>query len=225
LGQLPPPVDSRAVRYRALDEEVSDRQTAFEALLRASRTDNRERLYQALRDMARGVTLAGLASILRLGPDADALAIVTRLDGEPEEQGPFWGGMPRPEAETDQRIRVLPPLEGDVLRALQQAKDEVGSDLQLVCTESMAGGIGVVAIDTYLVKRWADLLPPEYQQDLLATLSSADAVALAHVPGSKLYADGVFEALRFVPRREVQELLGLSLPAARPAPGQPAEAA
>ncbi len=223
LSQLPPPADGRMVRYRALDEQVSERQTAFEALLRAARTDNRERLYQALREMARGVTLAGLASILRLGPDADALAVVSRLDGEPEEQGPFWGGMPRTEAEIDQRIRVLPPLDGDVLRALQQAKDEVGSDIQLVCAESMAGGIGVVTIDTYLVKRWADLLPPEYQQDLLATLADPDAVALAHVPGNRLYTDGVFEALRFEPSPEVRELLGLPVPPAVPGRGRAAE--
>lgn len=225
LSQLPPPVDGRAVRYRALDEETPERQSAFEALLRASRTDNRDRLYQALRDMARGVTLAGLASILRLGPDADALAVVSRLDGEAEEQGPFWGGMPRTEAEIDQRIRVLPPVDGEVLRALQQARDEVGSNIQLVCAESMAGGIGVVTIDTYLVKRWADLLPPEYQQDLLATLSDPNAVALAHVPGSRLYTDGVFEALRFEPRPEVKELLGLAERQPRPEHGQPAEVA
>ncbi len=214
LGQLPPPVDSRSVRFHGLDEEIYERQTAFEVLLRAARTSNPERLYDELRQMARGVTLDGLAAILRLSPGADALAVVNKLDNEADEMGPYWGGMPRPHAEIDQRIRVLPPLEEDLYRALEQAKEEIASDIQLVCAESMAGGIGVVAIDTYLVKQWADLLSPEYQQDLLATLANPDALALAHVPGRKLYVDGVFDALHYVPTAEVQSLLGISLPGA-----------
>jgi hypothetical protein len=216
LAKLPPPVDSRSVRFGALDEEVRERQTAFEALLRATRTDNADRLYHELRQMARGVTLEGLAAILRLGTNADALAVVNRLDRDAEEMGPYWGGMPRPDAEIDQRMRVLPPVEGEVLRALLQARDEIGSDIQLVAAESMAAGVGIVGIDTYLVKRWSELLSPEYQHDMLMTLSSHGAVALAHVPGSKVYTDGVFEALRFTPDREIRQLLGLRDEAPKP---------
>jgi hypothetical protein len=207
LARLPPPVDSRSVRFKRLDEEAYENQPAFEVLLRAARTDNPDRLYHELRQMARGVTLEGLAMILRLGTNADTLAVVNKLDGEAGEMGPYWGGMPRPDAEIDQRIRVLPPVEDDLLRALSQAKDEIGSDIQLVTARSMAGGIGIVAIDTYLVKRWSDLLSPEYQQDLLATLADSNAVALAHVPGRKLFTDGVLEALRLAPGDEVRRML------------------
>ena len=209
LGTLPPPVDDRSVRFRALDEEIHDHQTVFAALLRAARTDNRERLYQELRQTTRGVTLEGLAEILKLGPDANALAIVNKLDNGAEEMGPYWGGMPRPDAEVDQRIRVLPPLEEDLFRDLLQAKDEIASDMQLVCAQSMTGGIGITCIDTYLVKEWYDLLTPEYQQDLLATLSNPNAAALAHVPGHRLYLDGILEALHFTPDRQVREMLEL----------------
>jgi len=204
-----PPVDERAVRYRSLDERLHNRQTVFETLLRAARAENPDRLYHDLRQTARGVTLHGLAAILKLGPDADALAVINKLDSNGPELGPYWGGQPRPDAEIDQRIRVLPPLEDDLYRALLEAKDEIGSSAQLVCAESMAGGIGIVCIDTYLVKQWYDLLPPEYQQDLVTTLSNPDAVALAHVPGHALYLDGLFEALHFVPPDAVRELLGL----------------
>lgn len=204
-----PPVDERAVHYRSLEELIDGRQTAFEVLLRAARAGNRERLYQALRQMARGVTLQGLAAILKLGPDADALAVANKLDADGAEMGPFWGGQPRSDAELDQRIRVLPPLEDELYRALLQAKDEIGSGVQLVCAESVAGGIGIVCLDTYLVREWYDLLPPEYQQDLLTTLANPDLVALAHVPGHALHVDGLFEALHFVPSEKVRELLGL----------------
>jgi len=214
LAKLPPPVDSRSVGFGTLADEIHGRLTAFEVLLRAARTDNPERVYRELRQMARGVTLEGLAAILRLGANADALAVVNKLDLEAEEMGPHWGGMPRPGAEIDQRIRVLPPLEGDLLRELLQAKDAIGSDVQVVSAQSMAAGVGIVAIDTYLVKRWSDLLSPEYQQDLLATLRSRDTVALAHVPGSKLYVDRVFEALHFAPPAEVRQLLRYSEPGA-----------
>lgn len=207
-----PPVDERAVHYRALEDRLPNRQTVFEALLRAARADNPERLYQELRATARGVTLHGLAAILKLGPDADALAVVNKLDSNGAEMGPFWGGQPRPDAEIDQRIRVLPPLEAELYRALLEAKDEIGSSTQLVCAESMAGGIGIVCIDTYLVRKWYDLLPPEYQQDLLTTLANPDAVALAHVPGHPLWVDGLFEALHFAPSEAVRDLLGLPQP-------------
>lgn len=210
LSRLPPPADSRMVRFRALEEELSERQSAFQALLRAARTDSLERLYHELRKMARGITLEGLAAILRLPAGADALAIVNKLDREVQEIGPFWGGMPRPDAEIDQRIRVLPPLEDDVVRALQQARDEIGSNIQLVSAGSMAGGTGIVALDTYLVKQWSDLLSPEYQQDLLATLSNLDAVALAHVPGARLYLEEILEALHWTPSEEIRRLLGYS---------------
>ncbi len=219
---LPPPIDSRSVRYRSLDEQIYERQPAFEMLLRAVRTDNPRRLYGALRQMARGVTLEGLAAILKLAPGADALAVVNRLDRDAEDVGPYWGGLPRPDADIDQRIRVLPPLEGDLFRTLLQAKDEIGSDVQFVTAESMAAGIGVVAVDTYLAKHWHDLLSPEYQQDLLTTLGSADAVALAHVPGRRLYLDGVFGDLHLNPNPEVSRLLSLPAPAAPAAP--PSEA-
>jgi len=208
-----PPADERAVRFRGLDERLFSRQTVFEALLRAARADNHERLYHELRQTARGVTLHGLAAILKLGPDADALAVVNKLDSDGAEMGPYWGGQPRPDAEIDQRIRVLPPLEADLYRALLQAKDEIGSSAQFVCAESMAGGIGIVCLDTYLVKQWYDLLPPEYQQDLVLTLSSGDATALAHVPGHALYVDGLFEAMHYIPGDAVRELLGLPQPA------------
>ncbi len=220
LAQLPPPVDDRSVRYHSLGEEAHAHETVFEVLLRAARTDNPERLYQELRATTRGVTLDGLASILKLGPDANPLAVVNRLDKSAEVMGPYWGGMPRPDAELDQRIRVLPPLEGDLYRELLQAKDEIASDIQLVCAQSMAAGIGIVCIDTYLVKEWYDLLTPEYQQDLLATLSSPEATALAHVPGSQLYVDGVFEALHFAPGPEVKELLETTLPRTPVAAGE-----
>ena len=219
LGKLPPPVDGRSVHFRALDEEVHERETMFEALLRAARTDNLDRLQEVLRLGARGVTLEGLASILKLGPEADALAVVNKLDGDIGEAGPFWGGLPRPNAEIDQRIRVLPPLESELLRDLLQAKDEIGSDVQLVTAESMAGGIGIVAIDTYLVKQWPDLLPPEYQQDLLGTLVNADALAMAHVPGEDVFLDGVLEALHVRLSPAALEILGRSGPApAEPVP-------
>ncbi len=210
LAKLPPPVDSRSVRFRSLGDDIAENQTAFEALLRAARTDNTERLFNELRQMARGVTLEGLARILKLGANANALAVVNRLDKDAEEMGPYWGGMPRPDAEIDQRIRVLPPLEEDLLRTLLQAKDEIGSDIQLVPAQSMAGGIGIVAIDTYLVKRWTDLLSPEYQQDLATTLSDIDLVALAHVPGSRVYMDGLLEAVRVSPDERVMSLLGVA---------------
>ncbi len=216
LATLPPAVDERSVRYRSLSEQVYPHQTAFEVLLRAARTDSLERLYFELRQTTRGVTLEGLASILRLGPDGGALAIVNRLDRDAEIMGPYWGGLPRPDAETDQRIRVLPPLEGDLYRELEQARDEIGSEIQLVCAESMAGGIGIVYVDTYLVKEWYDLLTPEYQQDLLTTLGDPEATALAHVPGHRLYLDGIFQALHYTPSTEVSEIIGL--PVAAPAP-------
>jgi len=204
------------VRYRSLEQVLHERQTAFEVLLRAARTGSDERLYRALRQMARGITLEGLAAILKLAPTADALAIVNKLDKDADEMGPFWGGMPRPDAEIDQRIRVLPPLEDEVLRALQHARDAIGSNVQLVCAQSMAGGIGVVALDTYLVKQWLDLLSPEYQQDLQATLANADALALAHVPGSRLYLEGILDALHVNPSAEVRQLLfGPSAPLVR----------
>ncbi|MGQ9682701.1 MAG: hypothetical protein ACUVX9_09215 [Anaerolineae bacterium] len=216
LAKLPPPADSRAVRYRSLEQVLHERQTAFEVLLRAARTGSDERLYRVLRQMARGITLEGLAAILKLPPTADALAIVNKLDRDADEMGPFWGGMPRPDAEIDQRIRVLPPLEDEVLRALQHARDAIGSNVQIVCAQSMAGGIGVVALDTYLVKQWLDLLSPEYQQDLEATLANADALALAHVPGSRLYLDGVLDALHVNPSAEIRQLLfGPSAPLVR----------
>ena len=224
LAKLPPPVDSRSVRYRGLDEEVREHQMAFEALLRAARTDNLDRLYLELRQMARGVTLEGLASILKLGPNADALAVVNQLDKDAGEMGPYWGGMPRPSAEIDQRIRVLPPVEEELLRSLLQAKEEIGSDIQLVSAESMAAGVGIVGIDTYLVKRWSELLSPEYQQDLLATLRSPDAVALAHVPGSKVFLDGVTEALHLRLGSEVWQMLGTEGPSPVEGTGEPAEA-
>lgn len=223
LSSLPPPVDGRSVRYRALDEEVNDHQTVFELLLRAARTDNPDRLYYELRECARGVTLEGLASILRLGPEANALAVVNKLDKDAQELGPYWGGLPRPNAEIDQRIRVLPPVEDDLLRDLLQAKDEIGSSIQIVCAQSTAGGIGIVSIDTYLVKQWQDLLSPEYQQDLLTTLSDPNAVALAHVPGHKLWADGVFDALHYVPSPQVAQILN-AVRAPLPAGQQPAVA-
>ena len=107
--------------------------------------DDRE-LLRILASSAVSVTLEGLAAIFGCG--LTLCSVATQLvRGVPPVLGPPWAGK-RPVGE-GQRITVLPPLEGQLLKQLRDMVHNVDPDMGVVCASSVEGGTNAVRLEIY----------------------------------------------------------------------------
>src|SRR5262249_26087440 len=120
-----------------------------------------EFLGAALLGSVRHVTLAGLARMMRVNemtPEAIAAAI------DKDEfvwQAPLWGGSSTLESPR-LRMVILPPVTPEVQQSLQAALQKRGSQLHLLCGDSMAAGAAIVGVDIYPVTQESDVMPTIY---------------------------------------------------------------
>jgi len=151
-------------RIRNLDDGV------LRDLLLASQSNSRAYFEIAVRRSLAGVTRQGLGAIL-LGGDAigasdlSAELLALKLAEEPPEITPPWGGKIR--RDRPLTAVVIPPVTPDLLEELRIALTTIGSDLQIITTDTVSGGVAAVLLKIYPVKNRSDLLTRQYYGGLV----------------------------------------------------------
>lgn len=159
--------------FRELDE-------VFGALLVGRFSQDKERFRQAILKAIRGVTRQGLAMVLGVD-DSSSLNMTRVLTVAPPLITPPWGG--KRQRGTPREFLVIPPVSEELKLQLQQELVSLGSRSQLLQTETVVGGIAVVAIDVHLVDNLDDIMTTQYAVDREKVRGSHQEL-LAKVPGN-----------------------------------------
>jgi hypothetical protein len=121
-----------------------------------------EFLGTALLGTVRHVTMAGLARMMRVS-EATPEAVAAAIDkDEFVWKSPMWGASSTL-ASPRLRLVILPPVTPEVQQSLQAALQKRGSQLHLLCADSMAAGAAIVGVDIYPVTQESDVIPIIYK--------------------------------------------------------------
>jgi hypothetical protein len=170
--------------------EVTPLDVVLPVLLALSQDTGTEDLLRILGGCAQRITLAGLADIVR-APEATPASVAHRLVMcSPPILGPEWGGKAR--MGNGRSVIVLPPMAGNLERAIQEAVRVFDGDVELVSADTAQGGANVVKLQFHEAKTLDDIFPPHYESALaeakasatLNALESAVIAELAQLPAS-----------------------------------------
>ncbi len=128
----------------------------------------------------RSVPMPALARMLNLD-QSDPAAIIAKVEsGEPDYEGPWFGGHPR--ADKGRVFLVFPPMEPDDQTLLRQAASK---DVTVCFQDRTAAGLGVIRLEVYWTAKLADVVTRMYANAAKAALAS-EYEPLIHVPGDTL---------------------------------------
>ncbi|HCX90025.1 MAG TPA: hypothetical protein DHT43_05800 [Deltaproteobacteria bacterium] len=157
----------------------------FSNLLVARFSNDKKRFKSAVAKAISGVTRDGLARMLG-ADDTSSLSLARVMMGNPPVITPPWGG--KRQRAKPRSFLVIPPVTEELSIQLQQALQDLGATCQLLQTETVVGGVAVVALDLQLVDGVDDVLTTQYRVDLKRAQASTLDV-LARVPGNPSEAE------------------------------------
>lgn len=154
----------------------------FDQLINAFRNKSEAVLNRVMLGTIVSVKLSGIAYLLGHDGELNAPALAKQMLLPAPVNTPPWGGLDR-SLDSCRRVICLPPVSPELQHNLRLAMANLDVKMEVCCTDTVSGGIGIVKLTAYYIETIHQVATPQYTDDLCEAKRSG-LYQLARVPGT-----------------------------------------